>query len=235
MEFLKIAIASLGSIFFLFILTKLMGSREMSGLSMFDYINSITIGSIAGEMATSPDKDFFLALVSLSIYAFTSIILSFITSKSIKCRRILTGRSLILFDNGKIYNKNLKKSKIDLNEFLVQCRTNGFFNLADIETAILEPNGKISFLPSNSSKPVTPIDLNLDTAQNRPIYNLVIDGKILKDNLDATGNDLKWLKNTLEEQNFTDISQIFLATCDEQSNLSVYTKTDIKSVHDKFM
>ena len=235
MDFFKIAIASLASIFFLFILTKLMGSREMSGLSMFDYINSITIGSLAGEMATSPDKDFFLALVSLFIYAFMSIFLSYITSKSIKCRRILTGRSLILFDNGKIYDKNLKKSKIDLNEFLVQCRTNGFFDLADIETAILEPNGKISFLPSNKSKPVTPFDLNLNLAQSRPVYNVVIDGQILEDNLDATGNNLEWLKNNLERQNFRDISKIFLATCDEQNNLSVYTKTDIKSVHDKFM
>lgn len=235
MEFFKIAIASFGSIFFLFILTKLMGSREMSGLSMFDYINSITIGSIAGEMATSPDKDFFLALVSLVIYAFTSILLSYITSKSIKCRRILTGRSLILFDNGKIYNKNLKKAKIDLNEFLVQCRTNGFFDLADIETAILEPNGKISFLPTNKSKPVTATDLNLNVAQFRPIYNVVIDGKILEDNLDAIGNNLEWLKSNLKIQNINNIDDIFLATCDEHNNLSVYTKTDIKSVHDKFM
>ena len=235
MEFVKIAIASLGSIFFLFILTKLMGSREMSGLSMFDYINSITIGSIAGEMATSPDSDFWLALVALSIYAFASIFLSFLTSKSIKFRRILTGRSLILLDNGKIYNKNLKKAKIDLNEFLVQCRTNGYFNLADIETAILEPNGKISFLASNSSKPVTPIDLNLNLAQNRPIYNVVIDGKVLEDNLDATGNNLEWLKSNLKKQNFENMSDIFLATCDEQNNLAVYTKADIKSVYDKFM
>lgn len=235
MEFFKIAIASLGSIFFLFILTKLMGSREMSGLSMFDYINSITIGSIAGEMATSPDSDFWLALVALVIYAFASIFLSFLTSKSIKCRRLLTGRSLILFDNGNIYNKNLKKAKIDLNEFLVQCRTNGYFNLADIETAILEPNGKISFLPSNSSRPVTPVDLNLNLAQNRPIYNVVIDGKVLKDNLIATGNDLDWLENNLKKQNIGNMSDIFLATCDEENNLSVYSKTDIKSLHDKFM
>lgn len=235
MEFLKIALSSLGSIFFLFMLTKLMGSREMSGLSMFDYINSITIGSIAGEMATSPDKDFFKSLVALSIYAFTSIFLSFLTSKSIKCRRLLTGRSLILFDNGKIYNKNLRKAKIDLNEFLVQCRTNGYFNLQEIETAILEPNGKISFLPSNSSKPVAPIDLNLNIAQNRPIYNVVIDGKVLKDNLFSTGNNLNWLKSNLEKQNINDISKIFLATCDTQNNLVVYTKNDVKSVHDKFM
>ena len=235
MDFLKIAIASLGSIFFLFILTKLMGSREMSGLSMFDYLNSKTIGSIAGEMATSPDKEFFLALVSMAIYAFTSILLSHLTSKSIKCRRILTGRSLILLDNGKIYDKNLKKSKMDLNEFLVQCRTNGYFNLADIETAILEPNGKVSFLPSNNSKPVTPNDLTLNLAQSRPIYNVIIDGKILKDNLYSTGNNITWLENKLKKQNIQDISNIFLATCDEQNNIAVYTKTDIKSVHDKFM
>lgn len=235
MEFFKIAIASLGSIFFLFILTKLMGSREMSGLSMFDYINSITIGSIAGEMATSSDKEFFLALTAMIIYASTSILLSYITSKSIKCRRILTGRSLILFDNGTIYNQNLKKAKIDLNEFLVQCRTNGFFNLTDIETAILEPNGKISFLPSNNSKPVTSIDLNLNITQNRPIYNVVIDGKILEENLNATGNNLEWLNTHLKRQNINNISDIFLATCDEQNTLSIYTKTNIKSVHDKFI
>lgn len=235
MNFFKIALSSIGSIFFLFILTKLMGSREMSGLSMLDYINSITIGSIAGEMATSPDKCFFESLVALFIYALSSILLSFVTSKSIKCRRVLTGRSLILLDNGKIYNNNLKKSKMDINEFLVQCRTNGYFNLEDIETAILEPNGKVSFLPSNKSKPITPSDLNLNLAQNRPIYNVIIDGKVLEDNLKSTGNNLEWLETALIKQNITNFSDVFLATCDENNNLNIYTKNNIINTNDQFM
>lgn len=144
---LKILALSLGSIIILFILTKIMGNREMSQLSMFDYIVSITIGSIAAEMSTSLENDFIEPVVAMVTYGIVATAISYFTCKSIKVRRLVSGRAKILYDNGTLYRKNLIKAKLDLNEFLMQARINGFFNLADIQTAILEPNGKISFLP----------------------------------------------------------------------------------------
>lgn len=140
MDSLKIVALSFGSVIFLFILTKLMGNKEMSQLSMFDYIIGITIGSIAAEMSTALENDFMQPVVAMAVYAIVSIIISILSYKSIKIRRIISGNSLILFDNNELYRNNLKKAKLDLNEFLMQCRTAGYFRLSDIQTAILEPN-----------------------------------------------------------------------------------------------
>ena len=110
MEILQILLTSLGSIIALFILTKIMGNRQMSELSMFDYVNGITIGSIAAEMATSLEDDFLKPLVAMVVYTLVAVLISILTCKSIKLRKIFTGRPLILYENHKIYKKNLKKS-----------------------------------------------------------------------------------------------------------------------------
>lgn len=148
----KIILLSLGSIVILFILTKLMGNREMSQLSMFDYVVSITIGSIAAEMSTSLEDNFVEPAIAMIVYGLVATAISYFTCKSIKVRRVVSGRGKVLYDNGKLYRKNFIKSKLDLNEFLMQCRINGYFNLADIQTAILESNGRISFLPVSRQK-----------------------------------------------------------------------------------
>ena len=100
MDLIKIVALSLGSVIFLFILTKLMENKEMSQLSMFDYIIGITIGSIATEMSTALENDFMQPLVAMAVYAVVSIIISLLSYKSMKIRRIVSGNSLILLDNG---------------------------------------------------------------------------------------------------------------------------------------
>ncbi|MBQ2938442.1 MAG: DUF421 domain-containing protein [Clostridia bacterium] len=234
MDLLKVVWLSFGSLFALFILTKLMGNKEMSQLSMFDYIIGITIGSIAAEMATALESDFMQPLLAMVIYALTSILISFVSYKSLKINRFLSGPSLILLDNGEIYRKNLKKAKLDLSEFLVQCRTNGYFNLSDIQTAILEPNGKISFLPKAEKRPATPSDLNISPPVDMIVVNIILDGQLLKENLYHTGNDELWLQKQLTSQGIENIDDIYLATCDCNNNLSVYMKKDLENKHDFF-
>lgn len=235
MDILKIVVLSIGSFVVLFILTKLMGNREMAQLSMFDYIISITIGSIAAEMSTSLDDNFVEPLVAMIVYAIGAIIFSWIALHSIKARRFISGNTLILYDNGKIFSKNLKKAKMDINEFLMECRTNGYFNLSDIQTAILEANGKISFIPNSLKRPATPEDLNLNPKQDFLVTNIIIDGKLLKENLKNTGNNLNWLNTNLEKQKAGKIEDILLATCDKNNNLSVYKKiSNLDNSHDMF-
>ena len=89
------------------------------------------------------------------------------------------------------YRDCLKKAKLDLNEFLTECRNNGYFNLSEIQTAIMETNGKISILPAAASRPVTPADINLTPAQEKLPVNLIIDGVVLYENLQAIGKDEK--------------------------------------------
>lgn len=234
MDIIKIISLSLGSLVILFLLTKLMGNKEMSQLTMFDYIVGITIGSIAAEMSTSLENNFIEPVVAMLIYGIVSFSISFFCCKSLNMRRFFSGKAKILLDNGKLYRKNFKSAKLDLNEFLMECRINGYFNLSDIQTAILEPNGRISFLPKTLKRPATPEDLNLSPSKENIVYNIVLDGVLLKENLEKSGNNINWLENNLKKQGISDIKKIFLATCDNQNNLSVYVKLDKKNKHDFF-
>ena len=231
---LKIILLSVFSEIILFILSKLMGNKEMSQLSMFDYIIGITIGSIAAEMATSLDDNFMEPLIAMSIYALFALLISILSYKSMKFRRLIYGNSLILLDNGELYKKNFKTAKLDINEFLEQCRTNGYFNLNDIQTAILESNGKISFLPKSNKTPLTPEDMNLTTTNSSVFINIIIDGHVLQENLEHSGHDLLWLNNELGKKNISDVSEVFLAMCDTNNQLIVYKQNSLCNSHDYF-
>lgn len=108
MEVLKIIVLSLGSIIVLFILTKIVGQREMSGLSIFDFMIAITIGSIAAEMATSLEDNFVQPLIAMAIYAVVTLVISIINMKFVKLRPFFSGKTLILYDNGTLFKENFK-------------------------------------------------------------------------------------------------------------------------------
>lgn len=232
MEILQAIITASSTVVTLFILSKLMGAREMSQLSMFDYINSITIGSIAAEMATGEFTDLLKPFTAMIVFALFIILISILTNKSIKLRRIVTGKPSILYDNGQLYYKTFVKAKMDLGEFLVQCRVNGYFDLSDIQTALLEPNGKISFLPVANKRPVTGEDLNISPSQNYLVANIIIDGKIMEENLKHIGNNEKWLTKQLRTQDISNISEVLLATCDRNNKLCIYKKLNEKTTKD---
>lgn len=201
---------------------------------MFDYINSITIGSIAAEMATDIEK-FYLPLVAIVIYTAVIFFISQITEISTKARRFLAGKSTILMENGKFYPQNFSKSKLDISEFLTQCRVSGYFNIDDIDTAILEQNGKISILPKVAARPVNTKDLNLALTQEKISVNVILDGNIMADNLKRSGNDVEWLKKELARQKVNDIRDVFIGVCNTENNkLSVYFKNSDKEQGDVF-
>lgn len=115
---------------------------------------------------------------------------------------------------------------MDIDEFLVECRVNGYFDLSQIESAILEPNGKISFLPVTEDRPATPKDLGITPTQEEIFANVIVDGKIMEYNLKHAGKDRNWLDQQLEGQNIKKLEDVFLAVCDKQGNFHVFQKMD---------
>ena len=146
-DFGLVLVYSLGSLVWLFVLTKLMGNRQMSQLTLFDYIIGISIGSIAAEMASHPEEDAWLGLIAMTIYALVAVGFNVLNDKSLKARRVLIGSPLVLLDHGRLYRQNLKRAKLDLNELLAECRSAGYFDLSELEMILMEVNGKLSFLP----------------------------------------------------------------------------------------
>lgn len=214
MSVLKIILTSLLSITELFILTKIMGKRQISQLNFFDYINGITIGSIAAEMAIEGFNETLNCAVALAIYAFVSIAISFATDKSKKCRKVLNGTPIMLMDNGKISKRALSKAKLDVDELLMLCRINGYFNIDDIQTIIIESNGMISILPKTDSKPASPKDMNLAPQQENIFVTLVSDGQVVNENLNALGKSEKWLQSEISKKGGVSIENTMLAAFD---------------------
>lgn len=235
MDYLKIAFAAIGTMVSLFLFTKIMGNRQMSQLSMFDYVSSITIGSIAGEMAVLSTESFWKPFVAMTVFTIFSITISVITCKSIKLRRFFEGHALLLYQDGQIYEKNLLRAYLDVDELLSACRLEGYYDLEEVHTVYLESNGQISILPKASQRPVTPLDLNLSPPQNQPMPNVIIDGNILNDNLNFTGQSKEWLQNQLKSYGVKDISDVILATYDfTEKKLNVYVKLKKKMTRDIF-
>ena len=224
-EILHVIVLSVVSLVVLLLLTKLMGYRQMSQLSLFDYINGITIGSIAAEVATDLE-DYHRPLTAMIVYGLVTVFLAMLTEKSIKVRRFMNGKPLILLHHGVIYEQNLKKSKIDLNEFLEQCRVSGYFDISKLQAVILEGNGRLSFLPKTQERPATVNDLNLSPQEDDLTAVLVIDGHIMEHNLRHSGKDKKWLTARLSALGFPDVKAVLLATCDLNNKLSVFSKND---------
>lgn len=221
MEILKVVLTSVLSAAVLFIIAKIMGHKQMSQLDFFDYITGITIGSIAAELATELEEPL-KPLIAMVVYGVITVILTLITSKLPKMRKFINGTPTIIMNNGKIYRKNLKKAKIDLSEFMVMCRQEGYFNLADIQTAIFEYNGRLTILPVSTKRPINPEDMNLSPQPEYISTEVIMDGRILDDNLKRMGLDTKWLQKQIKDQGFKSAKEVFLGICDQNKQLSLY-------------
>ena len=221
MEIIKVLLTSLLSVGALFAVAKIMGHKQMSQLDFFDYISGITIGSIAAELATELEEPL-KPLIAIAVYGAAAVLLSKITSLFPKTRKYINGTPTILMNNGKLYRENLKKAKLDLSEFMVMCRQQGYFNLSDIQTAVFELNGKLSILPVSKKRPANPEDLNLSPAPEFIHTEVIMDGRILDENLKRMGLDDKWLQKQLNAQGYKKTEEVFLALCDENNQLTVF-------------
>ncbi len=221
MEILKVVLTSVLSAVSLFVIAKVMGHKQMSQLDFFDYITGITIGSIAAELATELEEPL-KPLVAMVVYGVITVILTAITSKLPKMRKFINGTPTIIMNNGKIYRKNMKKAKLDLSEFMVMCRQEGYFNLADIQTAIFEYNGRLTVLPVSTKRPLNPEDMNLTPQPEYISTEVIMDGRILDDNLKRMGLDAKWLHKQIKAQGLKSEKEVFLGICDQNKQLSLY-------------
>lgn len=224
MSFLKLCLTALASFGLLFFVAKVIGHKQIAQLDFFDYVTGITIGSIAAEMATELEEPW-KALTALLIYGGVTLLLSVVSNKFQRTRKYLNGTPTILMDHGKLYHENMKKAKLDLSEFMVMCRQQGYFDLTSIETAVFEYNGKLAILPVSNKRPATPEDLDLVPEQELLFTELIMDGRILEDNLKRMGLDRSWLKEKLKQQKIRSEKDVFLAVCDRHGTFIAYEKS----------
>ena len=193
----------------------------MAQLDFFDYITGITIGSIAAELATELESPW-KPLVAMIIYGVVALGLTILAHKFPKTRKYINGTPTIVMDNGKLYRKNMKKAKLELSEFMVLCRQEGYFNINDIQTAVFEYNGRITILPKSKKRPLTPEDMNITPDKEEICTEIIMDGRILHENLKRIGLDLVWLDKQLKKQKYKNAKEIYLGVCDKNNKLTLF-------------
>ena len=213
----------------LFLVTKMLGKKQVSQLSLFDYVIGISIGNFAAEMTINLESQTMNGILAVFIFGIVAYVVSFLTMKSIFLRRFFMSTPTILIEKGQILKEGLKRVKYDMNDLLQQCRINGYFDVSDIEYAIMEPNGNISILPKENKRPVNLEDLNIAKNQAGLCANVIIDGKIMEENLKNINKSKKWL---LKQIKTDDLSKILLVTVDNNEKVKVYYNNEGHKGHE---
>ena len=231
MECLSIIPRSIFSLVTLFLVTRIIGKKQVSELSLFDYVIGISIGNFTAEMTMNLDGQYLNGVMAIVVFGLASFFVSILSLKSITIRRIIFGVPTVIIQNGKLLEKPLRSLKIDVNDLLERCRSNGYFNLEEIEYAIMEANGKISILPKAEYKPATPQILNLKVSKEGLCANVVIDGKLMKNNIKNMKKDDEWVLHELKVKGYNNLDKILLATLDINDKITVYEKNNSVNIY----
>lgn len=218
MDIYKILLNSTIAFFFLFIIAKIMGKKQIAQLDFIDYIIGISLGSIAASMAFDTQMPFYYYLIAMAVFAILEISMSLIGRKATFLKKIVVGSPIMLIDNGKLVYENIVKSKLSINEFLSLCRDKGYFNINDIAYCVFETSGKISVLPKSGFMPVVAKDIKITLPDSSLSSDLILDGKVVKSALEKLNKSEDWLYEKLNIQDKASIEDVALATYDENKD-----------------
>lgn len=220
LESLEVVWRTMFAVVVLFFLTKLLGKRQVSQLSFFEYITGITVGSLAAYISLDTDKTWHLGLIALAVWVAFSLGIEFLQIKSKKARDFIDFKSTVLIKDGKILEDNLMKEKLSTDELLEELRKKDVFKVADVEFAIMESDGAINVLLTRENQPLTPKHLGIKVAPEKETQAVIMDGKILDEPLDTMNLSRRWLQAELDKLNLS-VDNVFLGQVDSYGELTV--------------
>jgi len=229
MDWLHIAPKSLGAIVMLFILTRILGKKQISQLTFFEYITGITLGELAGFISTDLENHYMHGVTALLVWFCVPLLVELVTLKSKTLRQWFEGKGTILIEKGKVLEKNLKKERYTADELLEQLRTKSVFNMADVEFAVLEASGELSVLLKKENQPLTPKHLGIKVAPERETQAVIIDGNYMDEPLSTAGFNREWLDTELEKIGVIK-DNVFIGQVDSYGQLYVDLYDDILQV-----
>lgn len=217
---LEIIIRSLSLLVTLFLITKILGKKQMSQLDIFQYITGIVIGSIVATHVTDAGTEFQYAFIALLVWFLVPLGVEYLGLKSKRFRDFTQGKSTVLIQNGKVMEDNLKKARFTVDDLLEELRGNKIFKAADVEFAVLEPTGKINVLPKKEHQPVTAKVLGLSVASDKEPNTIILDGEVMPEPLANASLNINWLETELDKMGVS-IENVFLGQVDSDGQLTV--------------
>ncbi|CAM4313006.1 DUF421 domain-containing protein [Paenibacillus tarimensis] len=216
----KVIIQSLIALVFMFVLTRILGKRQISQMTFFEYIIGITIGDLAGNVSLEMGGDWYLGLVSLVVWGSIPLGLEYMQIKSRKMRIIVESTPTVLIRDGKILEDNLRKERITNEELVSLLRNKSIFHTREVDYAVIEPSGKFNVMLKRDHRTVTVKDLGLNIESEGLAFEIILDGKIMDSTLSFTGFSRKWVLTKLKERDIR-VEDVYLAQCDRQGNLYI--------------
>jgi len=226
-SWIEIVLRTLAAITILFALTKVLGKRQISQLSLFEYITGISIGNIAAYISLDLDNLWFLGMVSLAVWVSVSVGMEFLTIKSKKARDFIDGKGTVLIKDGQLLKESLHKERLTLDEMLEQLRKKDVYRVADVEFAVMESSGEVNVLLKKAYQPLTPDTLGWQVPNEREAMTVLMDGEIQDEVLSNLGHDRQWLLHELEKRNVKQ-SEVFFAQIDSNGDLLIDTGEESK-------
>ncbi|WP_235846885.1 DUF421 domain-containing protein [Neobacillus soli] len=227
MNLIEVFCRAVGAFFVLFLLTRIMGRKQISQLTFFNYITGISIGTIAGSLTVDPSLKVSAGIVSLLTWSGLTLLVAFLDLKSRKARQLIDGEPVIVIKQGKVLEQKLQNLRLDMDELLKLLRGKDVFSIAEVEYAIFETNGELSVLLKAGKQPlkqeVIPITKQ---PQQTPIpVQLIADGKIIDENLKQFNINRSWVEQKLMVSGIK-LSEVFYAELQQDGSLYVDKRSD---------
>jgi uncharacterized membrane protein YcaP (DUF421 family) len=220
-EYAEVAIRAIFSFIVLFTLARLLGKKQISHLTFFDYVVGIVIGDMASQMAIDTSMKVVNALIGLVVYTLLSIFLAYGAIKSFKFRDLVESSPSILIKDGKIMERSLFTHKMTYDDLMNGLREKGAFMIDEVEMAILETNGQISVMKKPEYQSLTPKDIGLSMEKDHAPSLIIIDGTLLVKRLRSLGYTKDWLLSEIKKKGANNFEDVFLAQINSNGNVYV--------------
>jgi uncharacterized membrane protein YcaP (DUF421 family) len=206
-------------------LSRIIGRKLLAQMTFFDFVIGVTIGTVGGAFITAEIKGYYV-LISPVILTAAVLAAGYLALSYVPFRKLMEGEPLVVVQNGKIYEKNMRKLRFNLDDLMAQLREKNVFDLSEVEFAILEPHGKLSVLKKSQNLPVTPKDLGINTSYKGVSSEIIRDGRIVEQNLRQNNLTHEWLQNELASRDIRDIREVFVAMLSTDGKLFIDLRDD---------
>ena len=204
---------------------RLMGKRQIGQMEPSEFVVTMLVANLAAIPMQDGGIPLFSGFVPIVTVLGVELVLSALSMKNMTVRKILCGKPVILIENGNILQKNLKKTRITLDELTGHLREKDVLSLQSVQYAILETNGNLSVFPYPKEKPASAKEAGVQVEKQSLPITIVSDGELLKKNLQKSRKDLRWVEKQLKKRDAT-IAQTWLLTVDGEDNVTFYRKEE---------
>jgi uncharacterized membrane protein YcaP (DUF421 family) len=195
----------------LLIYTRLLGKQQIGNLTFFDYINGITIGSIASNVATDLSSKAWVHWIGLTTFVLITLLFQFVTLKSHIFAKVIDSEPIVVIQDGKILENNLKKLRVKCDELFMLLRMKGIFDVTTVEFGVLEGNGHLSVLLYGEEQPVKRKDLDIEAQKQALTTTVILNGTMIKKNLSNVKKSERWLLDQLSKNEISDVKEVAFA------------------------